>query len=83
MDITRDQMRFLDICKVTTLPDTNNVRVSFSTMRPSVTIGRKQLVVLLEQIAGEFRKSNYPAIHRRAATLAATTRDHLWPRQDA
>ena len=81
-DYTEAQMQFLDACKIKKLPDTNNVMVSFFDLNgwptPSVMIGRKQLVLLLEKIARDFSK--FPAIHAQAATLAMTTRDRLWPK---
>jgi hypothetical protein len=82
--VTENDLRYLDLVKVMKLPNSNNVVVSFldenGILQPAITIGRKQLVTLLEKLATEISPIKWPAAHARACELAAETRGHLWPR---
>jgi len=87
MDV-ETKLKWHDVAKIKKLADTNNVEVSFlphlidRTISPPVIIGRKQLVILLEEVADEYEetKDQYPGCYAQALENAKSAREHLWPK---
>ncbi len=83
--ITDSELKYLDIAKIMSLPDSNNVHVTFfglpgrPTPRP-VIIGKKQFVRLLEKLAQDRMVQRFEYTHSRALQTAAEARRILWPK---
>jgi hypothetical protein len=79
-------LKWLDIIKISKLGGTNNVEVTF---RPSlhdnftplpVVIGRKQLVLKLEDVVKQIPLPSCASMHAIAACNAEDARQHLCPK---
>lgn len=86
MDMTT-KVKWLYLSKVKKIGDTNNVEVTFSgfdspVTPPPVIIGRKALVILLDEIADEYEKTKieFPVVYAHARELAQKARANLWPK---
>jgi hypothetical protein len=77
--LAADELKYIEMLKVKKLADSNNVIVTFFG-RPSVLIGKKQLVLLLDKIARNLEPHNYPGTHETVASNAAECRRRLWPK---
>ena len=79
-------LKYLDIVKVASLPESNNVRVTFyptfvgEPIEKPVVIGKKQLVLLLEKLAADPIVKKFEQTRERARHTAESARRVLWPK---
>ena len=73
------ETELLYIAKIKKLSDSNNVIVTFMDGR-TMMIGKKQLVLRLERLAGLFSQGDYPNTLSSACINAQEARAQLWPK---
>ena len=74
--ITKEEMRFLDMAKIRKIPDTNLVEVTFHGS-PSFVIARKHLVLKLERLAERISPVEHPTIREQITYTAQQCRRQL------